>query len=116
MLDAIRKFLKRAWDFLKKIFVKIVSFSENIVNFFRSKYDAIIKKHPKVDAIALKIEAIKESGEYNTVKMSDYQIVNTFYDKETEEIIEDATEIISYESLDEETKERFADKEMIIIE
>lgn len=118
MIEKISQFLKRVWKSLKKIFVKIVSFVNNVISFFKAKYNSIIKKHPNAQAISLKIKANIESGEYNTVKISDYQVVNTFYDQDTGEIIteNESTEVISYESLDYETKQRFGDRDMIIIE
>lgn len=123
MLDAIRKLLKRAWNSLKKVFEKIVSFFQNIVNFFKSKYDAIIKKKPNAVAVSIIIKENMEKGNYNTVNMNDFdtnlskdKIVNTFYDKDTGEILEEETEVISYESLDEQTKSQFSDKDMIVLE
>jgi|SRR5690554_341308 len=123
MLDKIRELLKRAWDSLKKIFTKVVSFLQNIVNFFKSKYDAIIRKKPNAKAISIKIKEVLETGDYNTVNMSDFdtnlskdKIVNTFYDMDTGEILEEETEVISYESLDEQTKAQFSDKDMIVLE
>lgn len=123
MLDAIRKLLKRAWNFLKKIFVKVVNFLQNIVNFFKSKYDAIIKKKPNAVAVSIIIKENMEKGDYNNVKMSDFdtnlskdKIINTFYDEDTGEILEEETQVISYESLDEQTKAQFSDKDMIVLE
>lgn len=123
MLDAIRKLLKRAWNSLKKVFTKIVSFLQNIVNFFKSKYDAVINKKPNAVAVSIIIKENMEKGNYNTVNMNDFdtnlskdKIVNTFYDKDTGEILEEETEVIFYESLDEQTKSQFSDKDMIVLE
>lgn len=116
MLEKIRELLIRVWKFLKKIYEKVVSFIQNIVVFFKSKYDRIIRKYPNATAVSLKIKAILESGDHSTIKLNDYQIINAFYDKDSGEILLDESQVISYESLDEQTKESFADKELIVIE
>ncbi len=116
MLDAIKDLLKRAWNFLKKIFVKVVSFVKNIFSFFKAKYYSILKKHPNAKAVSIKIKNDLENGNYNTVNLNDEIIVNTFYDEDTGSIIENETEIISYESLDEQTKAQFGNKDMLVIE
>lgn len=115
MFEKILELLKRAWNFLKKVFVKVVSFVGNIFGFFKSKYDAIIKKKPNAVGISMIIKEKLENDDYNTVNLNDYKIVNTFYDKDTNEILEEETEVIFYESLDEQTKREFGNKEMIVI-
>ena len=42
-------------------------------------------------------------------------IANTFYDESTGEIIEEETEIIEAVKLDEDTKSRFGNREMIVL-
>ena len=116
MFEEIIKLLERAWDFIKKVFVKVIDFFDNILNFFESKYNEIILKHPKAKAVSIKIKDDLASGNYNSVSLSKGKIINTFYDEATGEIIEEATEVISYESLDGQTKEQFGDKDMLVIE
>ena len=60
-----------------------------------------------------------DQGQYNEISIGlddnkDY-IANTFYDESTGEIIEEETEIIEAGKLDEETKSRFGNKEMIVL-
>ena len=116
MFEKILELLKRAWNSLKGVFVKVVSFVGNIIGFFKSKYAAIIKKKPNAIGISLIIKKKLESGDYKTVNLNDYKIVNTFYDKDTNEILEEETEVILYKSLDEQTKKEFEDTNLIMIE
>lgn len=116
MIEAIRRLLKRAWNFLKKVFTTIVDFIKNIYGFFKAKWYSVIKKHPKAVGISLKIKDHIKNGDFNTINLSEDMIVNTFYDQDTGNIIEEETEVISYESLDETTKQKFGDKEMLTIE
>ena len=43
-------------------------------------------------------------------------VVNTVYDNTTGEILVDHTEVVEYEDLDAETKNRFGNKDMLILE
>ncbi|GIM53240.1 hypothetical protein CAPN004_22700 [Capnocytophaga cynodegmi] len=118
-MDKILGWLKKVWNFIKKVAVAIFNFFENLVNWFKSKYQQVIQKRPNVKAVSCKIKDIYESGNYNTVdlglsKEKGY-IVNTFYDETTGEITEDFAEVVEYSSLDEETKARFADKNMLVL-
>ncbi|WP_233900865.1 hypothetical protein [Tenacibaculum piscium] len=114
MLDAIIGVLKEIWDSLKKIFTKVVNFFKNIVSWFKAKLNKH-KNNPNVTAISLKIKDDLKSGNYNTFNISDSTIVNTFYDKSTGSIIEEDTEIIQYENLDQDTKQQFSNKDMLIL-
>lgn len=115
MINEIKKLLKKVWNFIKKVFVAVLEFSKHIIDFFRSKLQRILRKKPNAVAVAVKIKEDLASGNYNTVNMNDY-VVNTFYDKETGEILEDESEIVSYARLDETTKNSFGNKDMIVLE
>jgi len=118
MLKRILELLGTIWNMLKKIFLAIVNFLKNIVSWFKNKYNQLIKKYPKVKPLALKIEKNLKDGNYNTLDIGltkDNVIIKTFYNEETGEIIEDYTEVIEYDKLDEDTKNRFGDKDMIVI-
>ena len=43
-------------------------------------------------------------------------MVKTFYDRSTGEILVDHTEVVAYIDLDAETKNRFGNKDMLILE
>lgn len=118
MFNSILSFLKEIWAKIKRIFVAIINLTKNIVNWFKGKYAEIIRKHPNVKPITLKIEKELVSGNYNTMDIglnSEYAVVNTFYDESTQSIIEDETEIIESNQLDEETMQAFGDKEMLVL-
>lgn len=117
MKEIIIKLLKRAWRFLKKIFVAIVSFVKNIISFFQEKFRQLFRNKYSVKGISLKIKEKLDSGNYNTIDLrSEEFIVNTFYDENTGEIIDNQTEVINFRDLDQQTKSAFADKEMIVLE
>lgn len=115
MLSIVKNLLRRAWNFLKKVFVVVLSFLKNIMEFFLSRINKILQKRPNVVPISMKIKEDLEAGNYNTVSMSGTYVVNTFYDSEKEEILEDQSEIVSYEKLDEATKNNFGNKDMIVL-
>lgn len=119
-MKSIIESLKKIWNFLKKIFVKILNFVINIFNWFKAKYQQIIKKRPNVKPIAIKIEKNLKDGNYNTVDFGltngvEACVVNTFYDEKTGEILTDDTEVIQAGSLDKETLDKFGDKEMLVL-
>ncbi|UVD79270.1 hypothetical protein NWE55_14220 [Myroides albus] len=114
MVESIKKVLKQVWQFIKKVFVKVVNFIKNVFTFFNERLARVLRKKPNAVAVSIKIKEKLESNDFNPISMSDY-IVNTFYDVETDQIIEEETEIISFESLDEQTKNAFGNRDMIII-
>lgn len=116
-MDKIIELLKQAWDIIKKPFVRVFSFVENIVNFFKTKIGIARKRNPNVKVIALRIKELIKDGDFNTVDigLGNETIVKTFYDEEKEEIMEDLTEAVRADSLDQETIDRFGDKQIIIL-
>lgn len=118
-MDKFLGWLKKVWNFIKKVVVAIFNFFNNLANWFKSKYQQVIISKPKAKPISYKIKNEYESGNYNTVdlglsKEKGY-IVNTFYDETTGEITEDFAEVVEYSSLDEETKAHFTDKNMLVL-
>ena len=119
MLDILINFFKKAWDFIKKIAVAVFNFLANLVNWFKARYNRVKQKHPNIKAVSVKLKSLMDQGQYNEISIGlddnkDY-IANTFYDESTGEIIEEETEIIKTENLDEATKSRFGNKEMIVL-
>ncbi|QNK77708.1 hypothetical protein H7F37_01050 [Winogradskyella sp. PAMC22761] len=116
-MENIIELLKKAWGFLKKIVVKIFSFVKNMVNFFKAKIGIAQKRSPNVKAISLRIQKDLEKGNFNTVDigLGNETIVNTFFDENTEQIMTDLTEVVSADSLDHETINKFGKKQMIIL-
>ena len=117
LFETLKSFLLRVWDSLKKIWTRIVNFFNHIVHWFRAKYREVIYRYPNVSLISLKIKDDLRTGNYNTVNMGiKKSVVNTVYDNTTGEILVDHTEVVEYEDLDAETKNRFGNKDMLILE
>ena len=100
--------LRKAWEFIKKIFLKIVNFVTNIVSFFKDP-QRLKKLQEDKNRIAISIKENLNNGQYN--------MLNVLYDKTTEEIVDMETDAlgINAESLDEGTKQHFGDKDMIVL-
>ena len=101
--------LRSIWNKIKKFFVKVINFVNNIMNFFRNP-QRLNKLKEDRDLIAISIKENLDNGQFN--------IVNCLYDKATGKMVDMETDAqgIEAESLDEETKQRFGDKDMLIIE
>lgn len=100
--------LRSIWDFIKKIFVKILNFVLNIVNFFKNP-QILNKLKQNRDLIAISIKENLGNGNYN--------VLNCVFDKERQEVVymkEDAMGITA-ESLDKETEKAFGNKDMLIL-
>ncbi len=118
MFKEILNLLKGIWDKLKKTFVAIVDLVKNIGNWFKVKYNEVIKKKPNAMPIALKIKKGLETGNYSTMNLGlkhEHVVVNTFYDKATGEILEDDTEVIESNQLDEKTIRAFGGEDMLVL-
>ncbi|MBV7440058.1 hypothetical protein KRX57_01355 [Weeksellaceae bacterium TAE3-ERU29] len=113
--------LLAVWDKLKKVFVAIFSFFKNLANWFRGIHDKVMQKKPNAKGISLLVKNYIATGNHKTLDLglssnSKGVVINTYYDEDTQEILEEYTEVNEYESLDSETQEKFGDKEMLIIE
>lgn len=108
MIEAIRNALKAVWNFIKRIFVKILNFFGNIVSFFKDP-KRLQELERNKDAIAVAIKDRLSTGNYN--------VINCLFDKQKEELIDymENTLILEAEELDEATKQHFGDKEMIVL-
>lgn len=117
MIKTIKKLLATIWDSLKKVFKAIVNFVNDIANWFKEKWKRVIKKHPNAKPIALRIQKDLENGNFNTVDLGLEKdvIVKTFYNETTGEIIEEETEVNPFNKVDEETKKKFGDKDLIVL-
>ena len=100
--------LRAIWNFIKKIVVKIINFVNNIINFFRNP-QILNKLKEDRDLIAISIKENLDNGQFN--------VVNCLYDKVLEDIVEVETDAIGIEAekLDKETKQRFGNKDMIVL-
>lgn len=103
LLQDIEDLLLDIWNSIKKTFVRVLKFFKNIINWFRS--DGRMKKVQQEKHLVA-----------NTIKINlgnkNYAVANIF-NTETNEMEE--VEAFEYAELDEETKSRFGDKEMVVI-
>ena len=108
MLEAIKRLLADVWDLIKKIFVAIFSFIENIRNFFRDP-SRLRKLQENQNRIAVSIKEKLDNG--------DYQVVNCLYDEVDEKLVSPETdcEAVTSQQLDKETKEVFGRKSMLVV-
>ncbi len=122
MIKWILDALKGVWDKLKKVFVAIVNFIKDIGNWFKKKYNELIKKKPNadIDLVLVRLKKELESGNYNTKDLSikskpKETLVKTFYDKDTGKILEDHTEVVGAEQLDQQTIDAFGGKDILVL-
>jgi len=108
MFEIIFEALKAVWDFIKKIFVKILNFFKNIISWFRDP-DRLKKLQEDSNVIAVSIKEKLDNG--------NYAVINCLFDQENNELVdytEDA-EIIESEQLDKDSIRNFGDKDMIVL-
>lgn len=99
--------LKKIWDFIKKIFVKILNFVINIFKFFMDP-QRIKKLNENKKLIAISIKENLTNG--------NFRVVNCLYDKSIEDIVELEDAIgITAEKLDKETEKKFGNKDTLIL-
>ncbi|WP_071192248.1 hypothetical protein [Trichormus sp. NMC-1] len=104
LIDSIKQALKEVWDFIKRIFVKILNFIRNIRSWFQEP-ERLKKIEENNSIIAVAIKENLENGNFN--------VINCLYDQDSDSIIENETLIIETEELDANTKQQFNDKDMI---
>lgn len=100
--------LREIWGFIKKIFVRVVNFFQNIVSFFK---DPSRLKKLKEDSNILAV-SIKEN-----LDNGDYKIVNCLFDKSDNKIVDQEEHAmgIQAEYMDNKTANSFGNKDMIIL-
>ena len=107
LVAAIKELLVVVWEFLKKLFLRLLNFIIHIANFFKND-ERLRKLAADKNRIAVAIKENLENG--------NYQVVNCLYDKEKAELVtpEQDAEVMTAEQLDSETIRHFADKDMIV--
>ncbi len=108
-VEELKNLIKSVLDFIKKIFVKIIEFFRNIVNFVKKLHQKY-KYRKGIKMVSVKINDLIKEEEYN--------IYTGVFNTETGELenYEEDSEIISGENIDEETKKAFGSKELVIFE
>lgn len=101
-------FLRKIWEFIKKIIVKVLSFVNNILKFFKDPNRLRTLKQDS-NKLAISIKEHLDNGEYH--------VVDCLFDKEKEEIydMEEDALGVEAESLDAKTQQIFGDRDMIIL-
>lgn len=109
LVDDAIELLHRLWNGIKKIFVKILRFAKNIVEFFKNPR-RIKQLKEDSDIIAVSIKENLDNG--------DYKVVNCLFDKEKNEVVDMQTDAqgIGAENIDNETEEAFGNKAMVILQ
>lgn len=118
MFDNLLKFFAKIWASLKKIWVAFLDFTKYIKNWFIANYKVVIKKYPRAKPIALKVKENLKNKNFNTLDLGmtgKGTVIKTFYDEQTGEILEDHTEVVEFNELDEETQRNFGDKDMLVL-
>lgn len=100
--------LRAIWNKIKKFFVKVLKFVNNIINFFRNP-QRLNKLREDKDLIAISIKENLDNGQFN--------VVNCLYDKVLHRIVEEETDAIGIEAekLDNDTRQKFGNKDMIVL-
>jgi hypothetical protein len=107
ILEAVKNALKRIWEYIKKIFVKVIQFFRNIVDWFRSPERLWHIKDNK-NILPVVIKENLASGNYN--------VINCLYNQEDEEIEDYQAEIVEGEKYDNDTLRNFGNKSMIVLQ
>jgi len=104
MYELIKELLASVWNTIKKIIVKVLNFFKNIVSWFKepSRLRKIKEDKNKMAIV------IKEK-----MKNGDYEVINVLFDKNESEILD--AEVISAGDIDQETHNKFKDKDMVIL-
>jgi len=108
MFELIWEALKKIWEYIEKIVVKVLNFFKHIVDWFQDP-ERLRKLKSNKDIIAVSIREKLESGDYN--------VVNCLFNKKTNQIEEISDAVcITAEELDAETQKQFGDKDMIVLQ
>lgn len=104
LMNEIEKILRGIWDYIKKTFVRVVSFFRNIASWFR-RSDRLRKLQEEKHNLGIVMRRHLDEGQF---------VVVSIFDKETNEIKE--AEAIEYEELSDELESKFGDKDMLVVD
>ena len=108
LIAEVKQALKAVWNFIKRMFEKILNFLKNIANYFRQP-ERIKKIQENPGTLAITIKDNLDNG--------NFAVVNCLFNKNTGEILdyENDALIIETESLDAQTISSFGSKDIIIL-
>lgn len=100
--------LRSIWNYIKRIFLKVVNFTRNILSFFKDP-NRLKKLKEDRNLIAVSIKDNYDKGNYN--------IVNCLFDRSNNTIVDTENDALGIETeyLDRATANNFGDKDMIIL-
>lgn len=100
--------LRSIWDFIKRIFVRVINFTRNIVSFFKDP-NRLRKLKEDSNKIAVSVKQNLDNG--------NYKVVNCLFDKSSNTVVdlENQAMGIEAEDIDVFTEEQFGGKDMIIL-
>ena len=100
--------LRSIWDFIKRIFVRVINFTRNIVSFFKDP-NRLRKLKEDSNKIAVSVKQNLDNG--------NYKVVNCLFDKSSNTVVDLENQAIGIEAedLDASTEECFGGKDMIIL-
>lgn len=104
MFEIIVSLLQSAWNYIKKIVLKIINFIKNIISWFKNR-DRLEQIKRNDNLLAVSIKEKMNDGNYN--------VVNCLFDEDENKIVE--AEVMQSGSLDLETRSQFGNKEMILL-
>ena len=106
MYDLIKELLKSIWNDIEKVWVKVVNFFKNILGWFQDT-ERLKKLQENNNLIAIAIKEKMANGEYN--------VINCLFDENTNTIENEETKVIQSKNIDKETKDKFGNKDLIIL-
>lgn len=107
MLESILEFLKAAWNFVRKYFVKLFDFFSQIRQFFENP-----RRKGRLEDLNIIATMIRENLDNGNVR-----VVDCLYDKARKTVVDvQDMQVVTAEELDEKTKEAFGRNNLLILE
>ena len=98
--------IKKVWNFLKRVTVKILNFFNNIVNWFKNP-ETLAEIRKDLNNLPVAVKQNLANGKVT--------VITGIFNKATGELSVKHTIVYDAEKLDEETAKRFGDKDLIIL-
>jgi len=106
LFDVIWQAAKAVWNFIVKIVVAVCGYVQNICKYFRDYARQERLKDP--DVVAVSVRKHLDNGDYN--------VINCLYDEAEAKVVDpEDMEVITADSLDEETMARFGKHDVLVL-
>ena len=86
-----------------------------VSDYFKKSYEAVKEVHPKVIPVVLKVKGDVFGNVFGNNDADSLFFALTYYNKDTEEILEDNAKYIKTKSIDVNLKDAFGDKDMLVL-